>query len=154
LIEPVAHDRGPNREQTLDARATPAHTSSGEPFAEAFAAALDHPAADGKAILAEFLILHTMRVVLKVARFTAETVRHGGMFLSRLEQLSRNLIRVTFEQGCFLSLEPLVGCRRAFALEQAADVSQVLSGMIPVHPLPTIKKVIAGQIPNPRRTIA
>jgi len=103
LIEPAAHDRCPNREQTLDAGATPAHARSGEPFAEAFAATLDHPAADGKAILTEFLILHTRMVVLKVARFTAEAVRDGGVFLSRLEQPSRNLVGVTFEQGCFLS---------------------------------------------------
>ena len=52
LIESATH-RCPNREQPLDARTTLAHASSGEPFAEAFAATLDHTAAHGKAILAE-----------------------------------------------------------------------------------------------------
>ena len=54
-----------------DTGPTQAHSRTCEPFA----VALDHTTPDREAIFAEFLVLHVMMVVLKVACFTAEVIR-------------------------------------------------------------------------------
>ena len=83
-METFAEDGSTNWAEALYTSSAPAHSWTREACTELFAAALDHAAADGEAVLAQFHVLHAAFVVCEVLCFPVQFLRHPGMLLSAL----------------------------------------------------------------------
>ncbi len=84
---------------------------------ELFAAAFDHSAANGKAVFAQFQVLHSALVLIEIVGFAAQGFRDQWVAASQVADQPREAVRMAFKQQSFLVFEPMLSRQRAFAVE-------------------------------------
>ena len=121
----------------------------GQACLKLFAGALDHAAANRKALFPHFQVLHAAVVVLKVTGFASQMVCAVRKFLSECAEVVSQPFSMPLEQRCFMLTQPAMGRRRTCPMQDIRRLSEVEFGMIPIHDLTTGEELVGGQIPDP-----
>jgi hypothetical protein len=127
------------------------HTGAFETRANGnLASSLDHAGGSTEALGVELRIAHTLSVGLKIMETATRLIGARDLAADGLEQ-SRESSGVEFLLPAF---RPRRSSRRSGTVQSFPDITQVLFGMIAVHNLGGLWKLIVGNVPNPQGPIA
>lgn len=145
FIEGVVESGDANDEHALTSRCCPAHAGTGKAGLELFDAAFESTGADREAIFTRLLILHAALMVVEITTVLGQVSlvqgRGDGMGTLPKNRSARRWCNQAVARGSWSG-------NRA-----GGGVSQVLTGMEPIHNLGTVREIVVGQVPNPFRPI-